>query len=159
MINTYINKYEHHGHIVLCPNMSARWQTTKLFLYIVSAVALTIGLVFAALGAWIVLPFSGIEILVLYIVMYRVSRKCHQQEVIYLTEQGVKVEQGVNTPDHTWESDLFWTRLVVKPGSHPWHPRKVVLRGRHDQIEIGAFLNDEDKELLIKQLQGLIVAV
>ena len=159
MINTQLNSQQNQGHIVLSPNMSACWQTTKIFLYIVSGFALVIGLMFAALGLWMILPFSGIEIAVLYIVMYRVSRKCHCQEVIHLDGEGVRVEQGMKTPLNVWQLDLFWTRLVVKPSAHPWHPRKVVLRGRHDQIEIGTFLNDDDKELLIRQLQGVIVAV
>lgn len=159
MINTQLNTTRTQGQIILSPNKSACWKNTKLFLYIVCSVALLIGLAFASLGLWIILPFSGIEIIVLIIVMYRVSRNCYRQEVIHLDEQGIRVEQGRHTPVRIWQSDLFWTRLVVKPAVHPGHPRRVVLRGRHDHIEIGTFLNEADKETLIRQLQTAIVAI
>ena len=152
MINTELDKETAAGHIILSPNMSARWKTTKYFLYIVSSFALIIAIGFAAIGAWMVLPFTGIEILALLIVMYRVSRKCYRKEVIHLNKEAITVEQGLDRPHASWNSELFWTRLIVQPSGHPWRSNKVYLRGRHDQIEIGSFLNDQEKVALVRQL-------
>ena len=159
MITAQLNEQENHGHIILSPNMSARWQTTKYFLYIVSSVALLIALLFSALGLWLILPFAGLEVLILFIVMYRVSRDCMRQEVIYLNEKQIRVEQGYHKPLMSWQSDIFWTRLIVTPGRPSGHQRRVILRGRESQIEIGRFLNEQDKNHLIKQLRHIIVVV
>lgn len=152
MISTELDGDNTTGHIVLSPNMSACWQTTKYFLFIVSTFALVIGISFAAVGAWMILPFAGIEVLVLLIVMYRVSRKCYRKEVIHLNKETITVEQGQYEPHTSWSSEVFWTRLIVQSSGHPWHSDKLYLRGRHDQIEIGAFLNDQEKAALAKQL-------
>jgi uncharacterized membrane protein len=147
MIDTQHDSKTASDQIVLSPNMSACWQTTKYFLYIVSSFALIIAVSFAAIGAWMVLPFTGIEILVLLIVMYRVSRKCYRKEVIRLTKDSIVVEQGQNKPVTSWHSELFWTRLIIQSQSHSWHSNRLFLRGRHDQIEIGAFLSDPEKDI------------
>lgn len=152
MINTELDGDNTTGHIVLSPNMSACWQTTKYFLYIVCSFALIIAISFAAVGAWMILPFAGIEILALLIVMYRVSKKCYRKEVIHLNKEAITVEQGQNKPQTRWNSEIFWTRLIVQSSGHPWHSDKLYLRGRHDQIEIGSFLNDQEKLALVKQL-------
>jgi len=156
MINAELDRETAVGNIILSPNLSARWQTTKYFLYIVSTFALTIAICFAAIGLWMILPFTGIEIIVLLIVMYRVSRKCYRKEVIRLNKETVTVESGLDKPSSHWHSELFWARLVVKHAGHPWHSDKLYLRGRHDQIEIGAFLNDHEKLQLVKHLRNYI---
>ena len=159
MIDAELDKETAAGNIILSPNLSARWQTTKYFLYIVSAFALTIAICFAAIGLWMILPFTGLEILALLIVMYRVSRKCYRKEVIRLSKETITVESGHDKPTNRWHSELFWTRLIVKPAGHPWHSDKLFLRGRHDQIEIGAFLNEQEKLDLIKQLKTYISVI
>lgn len=157
MISTELDRETAAGHIILSPNMSARWKTTKYFLYIVSTFALTIAVSFAAIGAWMILPFAGLEILALLIVMYRVSRKCYRKEVIHLNREAITVEQGLDKPHTRWNSELFWTRLIVQPSGHPWHSDKLYLRGRHDQIEIGSFLNDQEKQALVRQLSIYVI--
>jgi uncharacterized membrane protein len=156
MINAELDRETAAGHIILSPNMSARWQTTKYFLYIVSTFTLTIAISFAAIGLWMILPFAGIEVLALLIVMYRVSKKCYRKEVISLNTETITVEQGQDKPHTHWHSELFWTRLIVQSSGHPWHSDKLYLRGRYDQIEIGAFLNDEDKRALVKELRNYV---
>lgn len=156
MINAELNKETAIGHIILSPNMSARWKSTKIFLFIVSTFALAIALSFAAIGLWVILPFAGLEVMALLIVMYRVSKKCYQKEVIHLSKDAIVVEQGQHSPRFSWHSELFWTRLIVQQSGHPWHSDKLFLRGRHDQIEIGAFLNEQEKLDLVKQLKTYI---
>lgn len=83
MISGQFDLQRHDGCIVLSPNLSARWKSTKIFLFIVSFFALSIGIAFALVGVWMILPFAGIEIIVLLIVMHRVARKCYRKQVIY----------------------------------------------------------------------------
>lgn len=159
MINAELNEETAAGHIVLSPNLSARWKTTKLFMFVVSSFALVIAISFASIGLWMILPFAGMEVLVLLIVMYRVSKKCYRKEVIRLNREAITVEQGQHFPRFRWHSELFWTRLIVQTPEHPWHSNKLILRGRHDQIEIGAFLNEQEKLDLLRQLRIYVSVV
>lgn len=159
MIKANIDMTLARGHIVVTPNLSTQWRTTKIFMWIVSVFALMIGFMFALTGLWMILPFAGIEVIVLVVLMYRVARKCHRQQVIYLDEDHIRVEKGYSSPKQSWDSELFWTRLIINRSPHAWHQDKLILRGRQQQIEIGEFLTDEDKKQLVARLRGLINVV
>lgn len=159
MIESNIDIAQARGHIVVSPNLSAQWRTTKIFLCIVSTVVLVIASVFTLLGLWMILPFAGLEVFALIGVMYWVAHQCHQQQVIYLDDHRIRVEKGYRTPKLTWDSELFWTRLIVNKPPHHWHPKKLILRGRQQQLEIGEFLNETDKKMLIVELRPLISVV
>lgn len=159
MVETRINQQDNSGHIVLSPNLSVRWRTNVIFLYIVCSFALIIGISFTLIGMWMILPFTGLEVIALVTVVYYVAHKCHRIEVIHVSNGQLRVERGYRKPQSNWSSDLFWTRLIVSPQERPWHPLRIFLRGRDGQIEIGAFLNDDDKRILIRQLRQFVTAV
>lgn len=159
MVETQINQHDRCGHIVLSPNLSVRWSDNVLFLYVVCGMAVLIGFSFSLLGMWLVLPFTGLEVIALVVVIYYVAHKCRRIEVIRVEDGCVQVEQGYTRPQSQWHSDLFWVRLIVLPQERPWHPLRIFLRGRDGQIEIGTFLNEEDKRILIKQLRQFVTAV
>jgi len=145
-----------HGQIVLCPNRSADWRTVKLFLWVVSVFALSIGLFFACFGLWMVLPFAGLEVLALVGLMYWVALQCRRQQVIRFGDHQIVVEKGYETPTQTWVSELFWTRLVIARPPGLGRPQRLFLRGKQQQLEIGEFLNEEDKKRLVAELRGVV---
>jgi len=159
MVETQINQYDNQGHIVLSPNQSVAWRDNLLFLYIICSIALCIGISFSLMGMWMVLPFTGLEIIALVTVIYYVGHKCHRIEVISVEDGQVRVECGYTRPQSCWSSELFWTRMIVLSQERPWHTMRVFLRGRDNQIEIGTFLNEDDKRILIKQLRHIVAAV
>lgn len=159
MVEAHIDSTCQQGQIILSPNLSARWKTNVYFLYLVSTFTLAIGIAFALAGLWLILPFAGLEVIALVWVVYSVAHKCHCIEVIHLSQDNVRVERGYRRPQSSWQSDTFWTRMIVARQERPWHPLRVFLRSRDDQIEIGAFLNDEDKRALIRELRHFVVTL
>lgn len=156
MVETDIDQTQESGQIVLSPNLSARWRTNVYFLYVSVFFALCIGLGFSYAGAWMILPFTGLEILALSGIIYYVAHKCHRIEVIRFNRGQVRVERGYRRPQTSWESETFWTRLVVGEKRHPMHSLRLFLRGRKGQIEIGTFLNDSDKQKLLEELRPFV---
>jgi len=159
MVETQFSQHEQGGHIVLSPNMSVSWRDNLLFLYIVCSLALAIGISFSLMGMWLVLPFTGLEVAGLIGVVYYVAHKCHRIEVIRVEDGQLVVESGYTRPQSSWRSELFWTRLIVHAPDRPWDPMRIFIRGRRDQIEVGAFLNEADKKFLIKQLRQFMSVV
>jgi uncharacterized membrane protein len=160
MVESNLDISKGQGHIVVCPNMSGQWQTTKLFLWLISSLVLFIATIFALLGLWVILPFAGIEIIALVSLMYWVTHQCRRKQVITLSDNRIFVEAGYTSPGSSWESELFFTRLFVdKPPYRDGKPVKVFLRGRQQQLEIGEFLNEEDKQKLITELRSVIIVV
>ena len=51
--------------IIARPNQSATWNTNVLVLLVLSVPVLGIAAAFALLGAWLILPFAGLELLAL----------------------------------------------------------------------------------------------
>lgn len=159
MIETHLDIKTSSGHIIVCPNMSNDWQTTKLFLWLIAAVSFMISSFFAVLGAWMIFPFAGLEVLALVASMYWVAHQCRRQQVIHIMDDQVQVEKGILLPNLTWKSERFWTKLIVYRSAIPSYPNRLVLRGRKEQLEIGEFLNEEDKEKLVKALRKVINVV
>jgi len=159
MVETRIDNARQQGHIILSPNLSARWKTNVYLLYLVSTFTLAIGIAFALAGLWLILPFAGLEVIALVWIVYSVAHKCHRIEVIHLGHDKVRVERGYRKPQSSWQSDTFWIRMIIAKQERPWHPLRVFLRGRDDQIEIGAFLNEADKRVLIKELRHFVVTL
>jgi uncharacterized membrane protein len=145
--------------IILSPNLSANWRTNLRLMYLMSVIAAIISLSFTLAGAWMVFPFAGIEVAALFWVVYWVSRKCNRKEVISVDEHSFKVERGYRQPEEQWVCDRFWVRAKIGGSPHPWHPDRIILRCRQNEIEIGEFLNDEDKERLISELRRFVPIV
>jgi len=71
-----------------------------------------------------------------------VARQCSRKQVIRLFVQTIRVAQ----PQSVWESELFWPRLIIKISEPVGHASKIILRGRHAQIEIDGFLTELEKK-------------
>ena len=153
MIRIEIDSQTHSEQIILCPNLSPNWRANQYLLYLVATLALGIAIGFALQGAWLILPFAGLEVIALFSLVYLVAHRCQCMEVIHIREEEVVVEQGRNAPDKVWRSQRFFTRLQIVKSGHPWYPNKVVLRGRESEVEVGVFLNDNEKQRLIAQLR------
>jgi uncharacterized membrane protein len=159
MVESNLDMTTGQGHIVMCPNMSADWPTTKRFLWLIAFISFSIATVFTLQGFWVILPFAGLEILALVSFMTWVSHQCHRRQVIHFHDNHITVENGRDAPKETWESELFWTRLVIRKPRYRGHPEILLLRNKDEQVEIGEFLNEDDKKELVRELRRVISVV
>ena len=77
----------------LMPNSSISWQGSLLFLALISFPITIIGITFFFYGAPIILPFAGLEILIVGIALYVVFKKSSKKEVITLTKEKLTIER------------------------------------------------------------------
>ena len=96
---------------VLSPNCSISWRELVLFYLFTCVVALAVGLFFTLQGMWLVLPFSGLEMLALGYALYLTSRKVYRQEVITLARDRTRIEKGVQQISQSWEFETPWVRV------------------------------------------------
>ena len=64
-------------------------------------VSLIMGVFFIYVGAWVILPFSLLELSVLLACMYYCLRRAQRQEVIRVTAEHVTIERGRREPEAT----------------------------------------------------------
>jgi len=143
----------------LSPNCSISWRELLLFYLLTCVVALAVGLFFTLQGLWLVIPFSGLEMLALGIVFYLTSRKVHQREVITLDQNLTRIEKGVRRVQQSWEFKTPWVRVFdLLPDAR--RPRRILALGMSgESVEVGSFLANWEKEALAFQLKDCIIRV
>ena len=144
------------GKIVLTPNSSWTWRANLYFLYTLTVVSLTVGIGFLLQGAWLVLPFSILEMLFLATCIYFVVLKCNRQEVITISKHEVLIESGRKKPEQTRHYNRSWSQFHISTPKHPWDPKIVKIRSHGKEFEIGSFLNQKDKSELVDMLKRVV---
>jgi uncharacterized membrane protein len=144
------------GRIILRPHPPSSWRVNLWIVALVASLSLSFAIGFALAGAWLILPFAGLEIGALYGLLYYVSLKTRVQEVIQFSDQQIRVQRGRRRPAQEWECQRFWCRLHVLAPHHPWYRSQVCLRCHGEQVELGQFLSDRDKQALIRNLKAFL---
>jgi uncharacterized membrane protein len=143
--------------LILSPNCSINWRHLLVFYIFICFVALVVALFFVLQGIWMVLPFSGLEMLVLGLALHVVFRKTQKREVITIGSVSVRIEKGQYSPDQCWEFDKSWIRLHDELTSGYKPRRKLELGSHGNYVEVGEFLSGLEKDALAFQLKGCII--
>jgi uncharacterized membrane protein len=138
---------------LLTPNRSMSWQGNMriwMALFVLSALIVT---GFTLIGAWVVLPFAGLELAALAAGFYHTSRQCQKQEVLILGQDDIRLEKGIKRKEAEWEMPRQYTRVWQEEARHPFTPPKLHLQFRNEEVSLGGFLNIEDTQALLAILQ------
>lgn len=142
---------------VLSPNCSITWHELLVFYLLTCVVALAVGLFFTLQGLWLVLPFSGLEMLALGACLYLTSRKVYRREVITLDQRCTRIEKGGRQVDQSWEFETPWIRLLDESSTTRDRPRRLAIGAHGNYVEVGGFLDNSEKDALAFQLKDCII--
>lgn len=142
--------------IVLKPNGSLGPRQGYALLAFCAVLMGTIGAVFAALGAWLVLPFSGLEWLLLAYCLLLSQRRSAEREVITITDTLVLVEKQRRSPSQTYTFQRAWVMLDWSESPIRGRPSRLALRLHGKEVEIGRFLVESERQALAKELRILL---
>jgi len=140
--------------ITLLPNRSASWAETRLFLLLICGTTMAVGLFWTIAGMWAVLPFSGLEAALVGFLLYRVCQSTYQRQVITCTPESVMVQFGTHFPKRSWTLVRDRTRIRISPVRHPLDAPQLHIFDPDHSIELGRFLNKDDKTLAVQALQA-----
>ena len=87
--------------ISLSPNSSLTGMYRIIFLSSITLVCGGIGIIFYYFGAALILPFAGLELMVLFTAFYLSFRWSSKKEKIYISQDIVKVERGINKAEYS----------------------------------------------------------
>ena len=156
MVKIENNTEENTYRILLRPNQSTDWKTSYIFISIIAFTCLAIGIGFAFAGATMILPFAGLEVIFVAVCVYLVMKQTYKQEVITLTQETLKIEKGEGKIDQVWEYFRMWSFVSVERPQHPWYPAHIVVTSKGERVPIGDFLNEDEKEELVSNLERII---
>ena len=141
---------------VVAPNRSMSWKQLSLAFAVIAGVTLIVGGYFWIRGFTLVLPFAGLELLALGAALYITARRGGTQEVITITDASVSVETGRKAPEQRHDLQRYWTKVALRRPWVAWYPSKLLLCSQGREIEIGRFLNEEERKGLAEVLRSAI---
>lgn len=141
--------------VVLRPNRSLTWLQSKWILVFIGGFCLSIAVVWSLLGAWFILPFAGLEVGLLVIVMYLTSRATYQKQLLIFQSQQIYFRQGRG--QRVKQCALARDSSVATwiETNHPEDVRQLYLVDGQRRIRIGEFLNLEDQNQLLELFEKL----
>jgi uncharacterized membrane protein len=139
--------------IVVQPHRSLSWNHSKLlFLFLAFSIGL-VGLYFLSIGAWLVLPFTGLEILIIGIAIYCQSLCAHSREIIQIDATHVRVSDN-RTPVTDRCFHKAWLKVIQNRDPKGWYPSRLLIGSHGEYIEIGRNLKEEEREMLANKLRN-----
>ncbi len=157
MVN--VEHQQRSAQIILRPNCSADWQSNRRLIAFIAAANCVFASGFIAIGAWLILPFMGLEILLLWLLLRRVFGRLQFQQVVKLDDDQLIVESGYHHLRQNWRWQRDSATVLVNTRPHPWDPLHISLSHAGEEIALGRFLNKDDTEILLRALrrEGLAI--
>ena len=140
--------------ITLSPNSSLTGIYRIIFLASISFICVGIATVFYFFGAYLILPFAGIEIAILLIAFYLSFKWSSRKELIYISQEVVKIEKGIHKAEYLWEEFRTFTSFQIEKDANK--SLRLSFRSKGDDIIVGDFLNEDDKNILINEIRNII---
>ena len=140
--------------ITLSPNSSLTGIYRIIFLASISFICVGIATVFYFFGAYLILPFAGIEIAILLIAFYLSFKWSSRKELIYISQEAVKIEKAIHKAEYLWEEFRTFTSFQIEKDANK--SLRLSFRSKGDDVIVGDFLNEDDKNILINEIRNII---
>ena len=140
--------------IEISPNYSLRGWNRIVFLGSLAFICLSIGIFFLIMGAGLILPFAGLEVILVLTCFYISFRWSQQKEIIYISNEKIKLEKGRLIKEKSWEEFRSFVVLEVERNQH--NSDEFCFQSKGKRFYFGSFLNDDDKLILKNELKRII---
>lgn len=148
--------------IVIAPNASMTVRQAQWFMLSVGAIALGIGVGFAWIGFWVILPFAGLEVCALGAALYVSLRRNAEREVITVNADQVRIEWGRTDQPQRRQCKEFSrasARVVLDQGRSRLRPSALLMGAPAQGVRmfaVGAGLTDTERAALAQRLRQVL---
>jgi uncharacterized membrane protein len=139
---------------VIWPHSALNWAGMRRLICVLTAAIVSVAVGFAAQGAWLVLPFAGLEALLVCGAVYLNARWAVTREVVRLAGGDVIVSRGRRNLVEVGRLSRHWTRVALLRDPRGWYPSRLLLESHGRRVEIGAVLSEPERERLASTLRG-----
>jgi len=147
--------------LTIWPHRSLSPRGFFLVMAALASLAFCIGLGFFLLGAWPVIGFLGLEILVVWAAFKMNYRAAARRQHLTATPEKLKIE-NVSPAGRTNTTELptAWVQVELtprdEPKSHSRHRQKVIVRSHGRTAEIGSFLHPAETPGLAHEVSRMV---
>ncbi|HQN65451.1 MAG TPA: DUF2244 domain-containing protein [Methylophilus sp.] len=138
--------------IIAQPNNSLTPKGAVRLMAVLTAITMTVGLGFTLAGAWLIMPFAGIELLAFGYAFYYMYLHSSDFESIEIAENAVVVESRSYKTSSRVEFQRYWTRVMLREVEGG---QTGIFIGSHGkEQEFGRrFLDNEQRAALARELK------
>ena len=143
----------------LTPHRSLGRRGFFVLMGFVSVTCFVSGMMFMAIGAWPVLVFFAVDVLIIWLAFKLNYRAGRVKERVSVARDEVLVQQfdpAGRMKEHSFNP--FWTRFEIERHEEIGITA-MKLRSRDQQLLIGSFLNPEDRESFSAAMAGAMARV
>ncbi len=116
-----------------------------------------IGVGFSLAGAWMILPFAGAEVLVVVAVFYYLlQRRGNDLELLVLDGETLSIIKQSGQAESRYEFPRYWTKVNLERYPRDWYPSRLTLRSHGHVVEVGAGIQEEDRQALAEEVKHMI---
>lgn len=140
------------------PNCSLSPKGRVLVVAAAATLSLIVAIGFSLIGAWLVLPFAGLEVLAVAYAFYYIN--CHAEDYESITIEGdhlaVEKRNYKNTSQIVFHR--YWAKVLLRdlPGGN----QSLLLRSHGKEVEFGRdFMNNDQRLALAHQLKKRVGVV
>jgi uncharacterized membrane protein len=142
---------------VLTPHRSLGPKGFMVLMGAVCAVSFGTGLLFYLIGAWPVIGFMGLDVLLIYVAFklnFRALRLC---ETVALTEKELTVTRiAPSGRAQSWSFNPYWVRLSLQPRLGRSSELSIASHGK--RLVFASFLTDGEREDFASALSSALTA-
>ncbi len=136
------------------PRSLSRRAARKSVLFLAGLIT-AIGFIFWSVGAWPVIGFLGLDVVLLSLAFYFSFRSARQEERIELAHGNLRVTRiSVRGERQEFDFQPYWLRVVLERGED--EQATLFLRTHGKSLEIARFLGPDEKESLAIKLEAVL---
>lgn len=129
---------------ILHPHRSLPPKGFLILMVAIGSVSFVSGMVFLMMGAWPVMGFFGLDVLLVYIAFKLNYRAARAYELVELTPSTLILRQvSASGKAESFEFNPYWVRVLFTERHDGGNHLKLASHGR--ELEFGRLLNDDER--------------
>lgn len=141
--------------ITVSANNSLSPLKTLQLLVVLGLLAFVVALSFVHIGAWLVLPFAGLEILAFGFAFYYLNLRIHDVEMITIVDDKLVIEAKGYQKNVRTEFNRYWAQVSLRRQQNGANALFIGSHGR--EVEFGrGFINEEQRASIAKELKLIL---
>ena len=139
--------------IIMKPSDMAHLSIARRIFIFITVLCISLGIAFWAIGAGLVLPFMGVEVLLLYMAYRFGVRHGRKTETLSLSENELIIRKvGFGKKPEAIRLQPYCSHLDLE--ENPGQYMRLLLQSKGDFVEVGSLLAPEERQLLAETLRS-----
>lgn len=141
--------------ITVSANSSLSAEGNLKLLIVLAMLSLLVAIGFVGAGAWLVLPFAGLELLAFAYAFYYISLHVNDVQVITVIDDKVIIETKGYQKQERAEFNRYWAQVHLRKQKNGLSGLFIGSHGK--EVEFGrGFINEEQRAFIAKELKLIL---